>query len=153
MRHPFSFRAGLRWRTLIAAAFLASAAFAAAAAPLILVVGDSISAGYGISSTAGWTTLLQKRPLQDAVDIAATVAALKCSLWGDIALIKAHKADRWGNLTYIKSGRNFNPVMAMAADLTVAEVDQMVELGEMDPEAVITPSIFVDRVVVVGAQA
>jgi 3-oxoadipate CoA-transferase alpha subunit len=74
-------------------------------------------------------------------------------LKGDIALIKAHKADRWGNLTYIKSGRNFNPVMAMAADLTVAEVDQMVELGEMDPEAVITPSIFVDRVVVVGAQA
>jgi len=61
MRHPFLFRAGLRWRTLIAAALLASAAFAAAAAPVILVVGDSISAGYGISPTAGWTTLLQKR--------------------------------------------------------------------------------------------
>jgi len=74
-------------------------------------------------------------------------------LRGDIALIKANKADRWGNLTYIKSARNFNPVMAMAADLTVVEVDQMVELGEMDPEAVVTPSIFVDRVVVVGAHA
>ena len=73
-------------------------------------------------------------------------------LKGDVALIKANKADRWGNLTYLRSGRNFNPVMAMAADLTVVEVDQMVELGDMDPEAVATPSIFVDRVVVVGAQ-
>jgi len=63
-------------------------------------------------------------------------------LRGDIALLKANKADRWGNLTYIKSARNFNPVMAMAAELTVVEVDQMVELGEMDPEAVVTPSIF-----------
>ena len=52
-------------------------------------------------------------------------------LKGDVALIKANKADRWGNLTYIKSARNFNPVMAMAADLTVVEVDQMVELGEI----------------------
>jgi 3-oxoadipate CoA-transferase alpha subunit len=74
-------------------------------------------------------------------------------LQGDIALLKANKADRWGNLTYIKSARNFNPVMAMAAELTVVEVDQMVELGEMDPEAVVTPSIFVDRIVVVGANA
>ncbi len=74
-------------------------------------------------------------------------------LKGDVALIKANKADRWGNLTYIKSARNFNPVMAMAADLTVVEVDEMVELGELDPEAVVTPSIFVDRVVVVGANA
>jgi 3-oxoadipate CoA-transferase, alpha subunit len=74
-------------------------------------------------------------------------------LKGDIALLKANKADRWGNLTYMKSARNFNPVMAMAADLTVVEVDRIVELGEMDPEAVVTPSIFVDRIVVVGAQA
>ena len=73
-------------------------------------------------------------------------------LKGDVALIKANKADRWGNLSYIKSARNFNPMMAMAADLTVVEVDQMVELGEMDPEAVVTPSIFVDRVVVVGGK-
>ncbi len=72
---------------------------------------------------------------------------------GKEALLKANKADRWGNLTYIKSARNFNPVMAMAAELTVVEVDQMVELGEMDPEAVVTPSIFVDRIVVVGANA
>jgi 3-oxoadipate CoA-transferase alpha subunit len=74
-------------------------------------------------------------------------------LKGDVALIKANKADRWGNLTYLRSARNFNPVMAMAAELTVVEVDTMVELGEIDPEAVVTPSIFVDRVVVVGANA
>ena len=68
-------------------------------------------------------------------------------LKGDIALLKADKADRWGNLTYLKSARNFNPVMAMAADLSVVEVNSIVELGTLDPEAIATPSIFVDRVV------
>ncbi|UZE49999.1 3-oxoacid CoA-transferase subunit A [Rhodopseudomonas sp. P2A-2r] len=72
-------------------------------------------------------------------------------LKGDIALLRADKADRWGNLTYIKSARNFNPVMAMAADVSVVQVNEMVELGSLDPEAVVTPSIFIDRVVVVGA--
>jgi len=74
-------------------------------------------------------------------------------LKGDIALIRAKTADRWGNLIYTKSARNFNPVMAMAADLTAVQVDNMVELGTLDPEAVVTPSIFVDRVVVVGDHA
>ena len=62
--------------------------------------------------------------------------------------MKASKADRWGNLTYRKSARNFNPVCAMAAELTVVEVETMVELGSLDPEAVVTPGIFVDRIVV-----
>jgi 3-oxoadipate CoA-transferase, alpha subunit len=69
---------------------------------------------------------------------------------GDVAILKAHKADRWGNLLYRKSARNFNPIMAMAADLTVVEVTHFVELGELDPEAVVTPGIFVDRVFVLG---
>ena len=69
-------------------------------------------------------------------------------LKGDIALVKAAKADRWGNLVYRKSARNFNPVCAMAAELTVVEVETMVELGTLDPEAVVTPGIFVDRIVV-----
>jgi 3-oxoadipate CoA-transferase alpha subunit len=69
---------------------------------------------------------------------------------GDLALIRAHQADRWGNLTYRKSARNFNPVFAMAAQLTVAEVTHFVELGALDPEAVVTPGIFVDRVFVAG---
>ncbi|HLN10833.1 MAG TPA: 3-oxoacid CoA-transferase subunit A [Xanthobacteraceae bacterium] len=74
---------------------------------------------------------------------------LEMPLKGDVALLKADRADRWGNLTYRKSARNFNPVMAMAADLSVVQVRTMVELGEIDPECVHTPGIFVDRVVVV----
>lgn len=65
----------------------------------------------------------------------------------DVALIQAKQGDRWGNLTYNKSARNFNPVHATAAELTIAQVSQLVELGELDPEAVVTPGIFVDRVV------
>ena len=70
-------------------------------------------------------------------------------LRGDVALLRAHRADRWGNLTYRKSARNFNPVMAMAAELTVVQVKQMVALGDIDPECVHTPGIFIDRIVVV----
>jgi len=70
-------------------------------------------------------------------------------LRGDVALLRAYRADRWGNLAYRKSARNFNPVMAMAAELTVVQTKQMVELGDIDPENVHTPGIFVDRVVVV----
>jgi 3-oxoadipate CoA-transferase alpha subunit len=69
-------------------------------------------------------------------------------LRGDVALLRAHRADRWGNLAYRKSARNFNPVMAMAAELTVVQTKQMVELGDIDPECVHTPGIFVDRIVV-----
>jgi len=68
---------------------------------------------------------------------------------GDVALIRALKADRWGNLVYRKSARNFNPVMAAAAALTVVQVSEVVELGALDPETIVTPGIFVDRVVVV----
>jgi 3-oxoadipate CoA-transferase alpha subunit len=67
-------------------------------------------------------------------------------LRGNVALIKAYKADRWGNLVYKKTARNFNPVMATAADLVIAEVDEIVELGELDPEEIVTPGIFVDRI-------
>jgi 3-oxoadipate CoA-transferase alpha subunit len=71
---------------------------------------------------------------------------LEESLPGDVALVEAWQADRWGNLTYRSSGRNFNPVMAMAGKLTVVQSQHMVELGTLDPEAVVTPGIFVDRV-------
>ena len=70
-----------------------------------------------------------------------------------MALIKAHKADRWGNLTYNKAARNFNPISAMSADLTIVQTKYFVELGALDPEAVVTPGIFVDRVLVIGEQA
>lgn len=75
---------------------------------------------------------------------------LEFPLHGDLALIKAERGDRWGNLTYRKAARNFGPVMAMAARTTVASVHEVVELGGLDPESVVTPGIHVDRVVCVA---
>lgn len=72
---------------------------------------------------------------------------LELALKADFALIKAHKADRMGNLTYRMSARNFNPVIATAAKVTIAEVDAIVEVGQLDPETIITPGIFVERIV------
>ncbi len=72
---------------------------------------------------------------------------LEQALHGDVALVEAWRADRWGNLVYRSSGRNFNPVMATAATLTVAQTQHLAELGELDPDAIVTPGIFVNRVV------
>ena len=72
---------------------------------------------------------------------------LEYPIHGDLALIKAERGDRWGNLTYRKAARNFGPVMAMAAKRTVATVHEIAELGSMDPEAIVTPGIFVSRIV------
>ncbi|ANN76014.1 3-oxoacid CoA-transferase subunit A [Bordetella flabilis] len=74
-------------------------------------------------------------------------------LHADYALIKAERADRWGNLTYRKTARNFGPIMASAAKVAVAQVREIVDLGVLDPEAIVTPGIFVQRVVRVAAQA
>jgi 3-oxoadipate CoA-transferase alpha subunit len=74
---------------------------------------------------------------------------LEYPIRGDVALIGAHVADRTGNLVYRKTARNFGPVMATAAATTVAEVSRVVETGALDPEVVVTPGIFVDRVVAV----
>ena len=68
-------------------------------------------------------------------------------LHADFALIKAYKGDRWGNLVYRKTARNFSPVMATAAQCTIAQVSEVVELGALDPEAIVTPGIFVQRIV------
>jgi 3-oxoadipate CoA-transferase alpha subunit len=72
---------------------------------------------------------------------------LEYPIHADYALIKADRADRWGNLTYRMTARNFGPIMAAAAKITVAQVRETVQLGELDPEAVVTPGIFVQRVV------
>ncbi len=72
---------------------------------------------------------------------------LEFPLHADFSFIKAEKADRWGNLTYDKSARNFGPSMAMAGNTTIVQVDEIVPLGELNPEAIITPGIFVDRVI------
>jgi 3-oxoadipate CoA-transferase alpha subunit len=82
-------------------------------------------------------------------EIDGRIYVLEKPLKGDVALIAGDRGDRWGNLTYRKSARNFNPTMAMAASLSIAQVRHIVELGEIDPEMVITPGIFVDRLVAV----
>ena len=74
-------------------------------------------------------------------------------IYGDVALVKAERGDRWGNLVYRKAARNFGPVMATAAKLTIASVHDIVELGELDPETIVTPGIFVSRIVQVERRA
>ena len=104
--------------------------------------------GFYTPTSAG--TLLAKG--KETREIEGKLHVLELPLKGDVALIKADLADRWGNLTYNKSARNFGPTMAMAADLTIAQVRQIVDLGEISPELVVTPGIFVDRVVTEGGQ-
>lgn len=77
---------------------------------------------------------------------------LETALKADFSLIKAALGDRWGNLTFNKTGRNFGPIMAAASRCTLAQVDRIVNLGELDPEAIITPGIFVKRVIPVAPQ-
>ncbi|MDO5290425.1 MAG: 3-oxoacid CoA-transferase subunit A [Pseudomonadota bacterium] len=72
---------------------------------------------------------------------------LEYPIYGDVALVKAERGDRWGNLTYRLAARNFGPVVAMAAKFTVASVHEVVPLGGLDPEAIVTPGIFVSKVV------
>jgi len=75
---------------------------------------------------------------------------LEYPIHADAALISARAADRWGNLVYRETARNFGPIMAAAAATTIVQVDEIVELGSLDPESVVTPGIYVDRVVAVG---
>jgi 3-oxoacid CoA-transferase subunit A len=71
---------------------------------------------------------------------------LERALRGDFAFVKAWKGDRWGNLVFRKTARNFNPMMATAADYVIAEVEELVEAGQIDPDQVHTPGIFVDAI-------
>ena len=106
------------------------------------------AAGAGIPAfytrTAVGTKLAEGKEVRniDGVDY-----VMERALPGDVALVEAWQADRWGNLTYRRSGRNFGPLMATAARCTIAQVRQIVELGDLDPENIITPGIYVKRVV------
>jgi 3-oxoadipate CoA-transferase alpha subunit len=106
------------------------------------------AAGAGIPAfytpTAYGTVLADGKETRE---IDGRMYVLERALHGDVALIEAWQADRWGNLTYRLSGRNFNPVMATAAKLTIAQTQHVVELGELGPEVIITPGIYVDRVI------
>jgi 3-oxoadipate CoA-transferase alpha subunit len=86
-------------------------------------------------------------------EIDGRMYVLEAPLHADYAFIKAERGDRWGNLTYRMTARNFGPVMAMAAKTTIATVQEVVPLGGLDPEAVVTPGIFVQRIVVVDRVA
>ncbi len=106
------------------------------------------AAGAGIGAffcPTGYGTMLAGN--RETREIGGRNYVLEYPIHGDVALIKAHKADRWGNLVYRKTARNFGPVMAAAAKTTIVEVDTVVELGGLDPESVVTPGIYVQRVV------
>ena len=110
------------------------------------------AAGAGIGaffSPTGYGT-----PLADGKEIREINGrqyVLEYPLHADYALIKAERGDRWGNLVYRKTARNFGPIMASAARVAVAQVREVVELGTLDPETVVTPGIFVQRVVQIDA--
>ena len=109
------------------------------------------AAGAGIGAfycPTGYGTLLAGN--RETRSINGRDYVLEYPIQGDVALIRAHKADRWGNLVYRKTARNFGPVMAMGARTTVAEVNEVVALGALDPEAIVTPGIFVQRIVKVA---
>ena len=113
------------------------------------------AAGAGVGAfytpTAVGTQLARGKETRE---INGRMMVLEYALPGDVALVEAWQADRWGNLTYNKSGRNFNAVMATAARTTIVQAHHIVELGALDPEAIATPGIFVDRVLhVPGVEA
>lgn len=106
------------------------------------------AAGVGIAAfytpTAAGTDLAVGKPTRE---FDGRTYVMECAIHADVALVKALKADELGNLVYFKTARNFNPLMAMAARLTIAEVDEIVPVGALDPECIVTPHLFVDKIV------
>jgi len=106
------------------------------------------AAGAGIGgffTPTGYGTELARG--KETREIGGRMHVFESPIHADVALIKAERGDRWGNLSYRMTARNFGPVMAMAARCTIASVHEIVALGELDPEAVVTPGLFVQRVV------
>ena len=110
---------------------------------------EAAGAGLGaIFTPTGFGTLLAKG--KETRRIEGRDYVLEMPIHGDYAFIKAERADRWGNLVYRKAARNFGPIMARAAKCTIAQVKEVVPLGALDPEIIVTPGIFVQRVVPMG---
>jgi 3-oxoadipate CoA-transferase, alpha subunit len=112
------------------------------------------AAGAGIGgffTPTGYGTELARG--KETREIDGRMQVFETPIHADLALIKAERGDRWGNLVYRKTARNFGPVMAMAAKVTVASVHEVVALGELDPEGIVTPGIFVQRIVQVPRTA
>ncbi len=109
---------------------------------------QAAGAGIGaIYTPTGFGTLLAEG--KESRQINGKGYILEYPIYADFSLIKAHKGDRWGNLIYRKSARNFGPIMATASKCTIAQVDEVVTLGELDPECIVTPGIFVKHVVAI----
>lgn len=111
------------------------------------------AAGMGLGAVftpTGYGTLLAEG--KETRTIEGKNYVLEYPIKADVALIKAYRGDRWGNLVYNKSARNFGPIMAMAADMTIAQVSEVVELGTLDPEVIVTPGIFVQHVIELKSQ-
>ncbi|UGA37687.1 3-oxoacid CoA-transferase subunit A [Chromobacterium haemolyticum] len=112
---------------------------------------QAAGAGLGaIFTPTGYGTLLAEG--KETRRINGRDYVLELPIHADFALIKACRGDRWGNLQYRKAARNFGPIMAAAARQTIVQVGQLLPLGEMDPETVVTPGIFVHKLVCVGGQ-
>ncbi len=111
------------------------------------------AAGAGVGAfftPTGYGTALAKNTdgsAKETRDIGGRPYVLEYPIYGDLALIKAERGDRWGNLVYRKAARNFGPVMATAAKRTVATVHEVVELGALDPEHIVTPGVHVSHIV------
>jgi len=103
--------------------------------------GAGIPAFY---TPTGYGTMIAER--KETREFDGRPYVLERAIRGDFAFIKAWKGDRWGNLIYRKTARNFNPMMATAADYVIAEVEELVELGQLDPNQVHTPGIFIDAI-------
>lgn len=117
------------------------------------ILAEKIRAGgaglAGILTDIGIDTILAERKQRITLDGREFI--VEPSLRADVALLHADRGDRFGNLIYCKSARNFNPIMATAADLVIAEVEQLVEPGALDADRIHTPGAFVDRVVLLTA--
>ena len=117
------------------------------------------AAGAGIGAfftPTGYGTELAKNSdgtLKETRQLDGRMYVLEMPIYGDVALVKAETGDRWGNLTYRMAARNFGPVMATAARRTIASVHQVVELGQLNPEHIVTPGIFVTYIVQVARVA
>jgi acetate CoA/acetoacetate CoA-transferase alpha subunit len=104
----------------------------------------------GVLTPTGVGTVVEVGKQKLAVD--GREYLLETPLRADVAILKAYKADKAGNLVYHRSARNFNPLMALAADLVIVQVEKLVEIGEIDPDEVVTPGILVDKILVSGRE-
>lgn len=102
----------------------------------------------GVLTPTGVGTIVEENKQKICVD--GVEYLLEKALRADVALLKAKKGDKAGNLIYDKVARNFNPIMALAADLVIVEVEELVEIGEIEPEDVITPGLLVDKILYIG---